>query len=134
MAKCEREPVVDQECPCSGRNLARFVQPAVLTVLARGERHGYQILEEIAATAPFKDQRPDLAGIYRTLNAMQERGLCTSHWETGESGPAKRRYAITAAGRQCLGRWIDTLSAYRDDLTQILQQGRRALKAAAQDR
>ena len=43
-----------------------------------------------------------------------------SAWETGDSGPAKRCFALTPNGRTCLARWIATLRTYRDAVGNLL--------------
>ncbi len=50
-----------------------------------------------------------MAGLYRHLNMLEKRGMLTSTWETGQPGPAKRIYYLTAAGKECLWRWLGTL-------------------------
>ena len=32
-------------CPCSGANLPRFVQPVILAVLSSGPLHGYLVVQ-----------------------------------------------------------------------------------------
>ena len=51
----------------------------------------------------------NLAGLYRHLNMLEKRGMVTSRWDIGARGPAKRRYFLTEAGKECLWRWIGTL-------------------------
>ncbi len=44
----------------------------------------------------------------------------TLSWELAANGPAKRRYALTASGKACLSRWVRTLRAYRDAVSDLL--------------
>ena len=34
-------------CPCSGANLPRFVQPVILAVLSSGPLHGYLVVQRL---------------------------------------------------------------------------------------
>jgi PadR family transcriptional regulator PadR len=115
-----------EDCPCAGRNLDKLVQPAILTVLAREDAHGYVLVQRLADLPTFHGDKPDTTGVYRFLRQMEERGLVTSTWDTSETGPAKRLYHLTEAGRGCLGRWVDTLCTYHQALGELLEVARRA--------
>jgi len=107
-------------CACSGKSLARLLRPAVLALLAREEMHGYVLLQRLGELAMFSDALPDTSGVYKTLKVMEEEGLVSSSWELGDSGPAKRRYALTKEGKACLKRWGETLEAYRTQIDGLL--------------
>ena len=115
------------ECPCTGKTLARIVQPAVMAILARQPQHGYVIVQELSGMTMFRCQPPDATGVYRVLKTMEKDGHVTSVWEMADSGPAKRRYALTPQGKDCLNRWIETLEQYQDAVSDLLAR----LKAAS---
>ncbi len=108
------------QCPCAGRHLEKFLQPALLSALAGEPLHGYLLVQRLAAMPMFQDQAPDPTGVYRFLNAMARRGLVKSEWDLSRSGPAKKLFHLTDAGRECLVQWIATLERYRDQLDQML--------------
>jgi PadR family transcriptional regulator PadR len=108
------------ECPCSGKTLARLIQPAVMAVLADEPLHGYVIVQRVTNMTMFRDHGPDITGVYRLLKGMEKKGFVTSSWELAASGPAKRRYKLTPAGRTCLARWITTLRTYRAAVSNLL--------------
>jgi DNA-binding PadR family transcriptional regulator len=114
------------ECPCSGKTLARIIQPAVMAVLAKETLHGYLIVQRLSKLAMFQDQTPDPAGLYRLLKAMEHDGLVVSTWDMDGAGPAKRRYKLTSSGRKCLARWAGTLTEYRDAITDLLNVVKRS--------
>lgn len=116
-------------CPCTGKNLARFVQPAILAVLAQESLHGYRILERLAEEPMFRDQPPDPAGVYRILKTMEQEGLVTCAWDLQASGPARRQYTITDRGRACLEKWLGTLAHYQDSITALVATIQKALQA-----
>jgi len=116
-------------CPCGGNSLDRLVQPSVLTVLAEGPIHGYRIAERLREMGVCCGRAPDMAGIYRTLQWMEEKGFVVSSWETAERGPAKKRYELTPAGRQCLAHWIETLKQYRAGVNALIRSAKRAIRS-----
>ena len=120
------------ECPCSGKTLARLIQPAVMAVLANEPLHGYVIVQRLTGMTMFQDHGPDITGVYRLLKSMEKKGFVTSSWELAASGPAKRRYALTPGGRACLTRWITTLRTYRDAVSNLLDTA--AVSGAAKPR
>jgi len=101
-------------CPCSGKNSARLVHPAVMAGLAAEPIHGYLILQR-----PFRDAhssaaaaRPD-GRYYRVLKAMEQEVWLGRPLEATDNRPAKRCFALTASGRKCLARWGGTLPRLR---------------------
>jgi DNA-binding PadR family transcriptional regulator len=116
------------QCACSGKTLARLVRPAVLALLARGKTHGYDIVQRLQDQEMFVEVPPDTSGVYKVLKSMEEEGLVSANWEFGDSGPAKRSYALTKDGMACLKRWAKTLKNYRaqiDGLLAILELDRK---------
>lgn len=118
-------------CPCGGYSLDRLVQPSVLTVLADGPVHGYRVAERLREMGVCCGRAPDMAGIYRTLQWMEERGFVVSSWETAERGPAKKSYELTPAGRQCLAHWIETLEEYRTGVNALIRSAKRAIRSGS---
>jgi DNA-binding PadR family transcriptional regulator len=108
------------DCACSGKTLMRLLRPAVLRVLTDGPLHGYVIAQRLGELVMFRDQPADATGLYRALKDMEKEGLLTSEWDTGESGPARRRYQVTARGRKCLEQWKETLTAYGNAIADML--------------
>ena len=85
----------------------RFVEPAVLLVLAGGPRHGYDLKDRLS-TIVGRDGA-DLANLYRLLRQLEVEGIVRSSWDTAGTGPARRIYRLTASGRQLLDQWADQL-------------------------
>jgi PadR family transcriptional regulator PadR len=108
------------ECPCFGKSLSRFVHPTILGALAKGEAHGYEVAQRLSELRSFAAQPADHAGIYRALGSMERAGYVEARWETPKSGPARKVFRLTSAGRSCLGQWRRTLRSYRTDLDEIL--------------
>jgi PadR family transcriptional regulator, regulatory protein PadR len=108
------------QCSCSGKHLVRLLRPAIMGILAREPVHGYLLAQRLKAMAMFRGQALDPTGMYRHLKSMEDEGLVASSWDLAEAGPARRRYALTAEGRECLTLWTETLEAYRDSVIEIL--------------
>ena len=113
-------------CPCVGATLDKLVQPAVLAILAEGPEHGYAVVRRLGGLRLSATRKPDAAGVYKALKAMQGRGLVASAWDAPEAGPARRRFRLTAAGRRCLARWQGTLEVYRDGIEELVGMVRHA--------
>lgn len=118
-------------CPCSGANLDRLVQPAVLMVLCGPPLHGYRIVRKVSRLPTFRGKRPDSTGVYRVLRAMERRKLLSGIWDTSDRGPTRRLYRLTTAGRSCLERWVESLTHYQRAIARLAREGRRSLKVAA---
>jgi len=101
-------------CPCTGVTLDKLLHPAILTVLAREDLHGYRLAQRVAELPVLNGVRPDMTGLYRCLKSLQKRGFVSSSWDLPDAGPAKRRHALTPEGRECLSMWIATLEKYQE--------------------
>ena len=85
--------------------------PYVLLAVSMGRAaHGY-LLEDYLKSLGFF--RTDASTLYRTLRQLEKDGLLLSTWETGQTGPARRVYSLTDAGRAWLDAWVATLEVYR---------------------
>jgi PadR family transcriptional regulator, regulatory protein PadR len=110
-----------QECPCTGRNLDKLIQPAVLAILAEEPMHGYRLVQRLSRMSMFKGHTPDTAGVYRFLKAMEDRGVVSAVWDLSDCGPAKRLFDLTAKGRKCLTLWGTTLREYQDQVAELAE-------------
>ena len=125
MSVSRGHPLLDLDaCPCSGRTLGKFVQPAVMTVLAGGDLHGYQIVKRLTRLPTLGGSRPDSTGVYRVLRSMEKQGFVVSTWDLSDRGPAKKSYRLTSSGRQCLCQWVTTLEEYRTAISGLLRAAR----------
>jgi PadR family transcriptional regulator, regulatory protein PadR len=107
-------------CPCRGRNLQKLVQPLVLASLASGALHGYAITDRIAGRKIYAGGPPNYSAVYRLLRGMERKGIVTSRLVESSVGPARREYALTEAGRQCLVLWLESLAVYRKTIDSIM--------------
>jgi DNA-binding PadR family transcriptional regulator len=110
-----------KNCACAGKSLPKLLRPAVLSVLSKGDSHGYAIIEYLKRQALCGDRPPDHTGVYRALGAMETEGLIASTWEQPSSGPAKRNYRLTPKGKTCLKKWKSTLQDYKRTIDSLLR-------------
>lgn len=113
------------DCPCSGSNLPRFVQPVLLAMLAQEPQYGYEVARRLAESGLFRTP-PDVTGIYRMLKSMEGNGVLHVSAEASGCGPARKLYAVTPLGSRCLARWQASLTAHQDHLERILRFLRRS--------
>ena len=78
---------------------------ALLGLLTRGERHGYELRHELADEFG-PEWRLDFGQLYRLLASMKRKGWVGARLEPGPHGPDRKVYAITARGRGELKRWL----------------------------
>lgn len=88
----------------------RFIEPRLLYLLREKPGYGYQLMDDMG-DLPFPGPDPDSAAVYRMLRELEGQGLVRSEWKAGESGPSKRMYSITPAGRNRLDVWV---AAFKD--------------------
>ncbi|MFJ2742453.1 PadR family transcriptional regulator [Streptomyces sp. NPDC087440] len=81
---------------------------AVLGLLSfPGERTGYELKKWADSSLRFFYWSPALSQIYAELRRLETLGYVTSTRSGPEEPRAKRRYAITGAGRGALAAWAD---------------------------
>ena len=119
------------ECPCSGKNMSTLVAPWILLTLYHHEgTHGYEIQKLILSRLQELDLGLNMTGLYRHLNMLEKRGVLTSTWDTGEPGPARRKYYLTESGKECLWRWLGTLGIQLTLIGKFLDEAHRVFPHA----
>ncbi len=87
----------------------RHTPAFILLMLAEGDAYGASLLSRLESELPAF--RTDSAIIYRSLQDLESEGAVESYWETETSGPPRKWYHLTPAGRE-------KLRAYRDDIVE----------------
>lgn len=100
--------------------IERFLEPALLLLLSERPAHGYELVEPVGELIP--GERVDMGGLYRVLRALEEDGLVRSEWDAAEPGPAKRRYELTAQGRELLRAWVKALQQTQAVVSKFLER------------
>jgi PadR family transcriptional regulator PadR len=87
-----------------------LLSSSLLAFLRKSNAYGYALVQELA-DAGLPDF--DSTTVYRTLRQLEKSGLVSSFWDTSASGPARRRYAVTAAGETFLDAWYEIFGKYQ---------------------
>jgi PadR family transcriptional regulator, regulatory protein PadR len=98
---------------------AGTVSLALLAVLGSEPLYGYQIakqLERIGGGVLAGKQ----SALYPVLRNLEGAGLLDSHVEPSMTGPPRRYYRITDAGRTVLHEWAAAWRATRDSVDSVL--------------
>jgi len=77
---------------------------ALLGLLAREERHGYELRRELERELG-PDWRIDFGQLYRALARLERAGWVRVRTKVRAGGPTRKVRAITASGRRELARW-----------------------------
>jgi len=84
--------------------IARLVEPCLLALLEQGPCHGYDLIASMGRFG-LDPETLDAGLVYRVLRDMELAGWATSDWDVGASGPPRRVYSITDAGKEALAMW-----------------------------
>ena len=95
-------------------------EAAVLALLAieEGEHSGYDLLKRVAKAIGFV-WSPARSQLYAVLPRLVAAGLATSRRVRQDTRPDKELYAITAAGREAVRRWLEDLESGDDQLSSL---------------
>ncbi|MFD3440828.1 MULTISPECIES: PadR family transcriptional regulator [unclassified Streptomyces] len=96
---------------------------ALAAVLADGDRHGYALVQELAARG-FGTIRG--GALYPVLGRLETDGVVEARWEPGEGGPGRKVYRLTDAGRDRLREETTSWKQFSDAMEQLLAQSRQA--------
>jgi DNA-binding PadR family transcriptional regulator len=83
-----------------------YTQYAVLGLLMRGERSGYD-LDKLASETIAYFWRPAKSKIYSALQRLVEEGLIEGETVVQDARPDKQLYRLTASGAEELRAWLD---------------------------
>lgn len=97
MSLSDAAPQVQDEAVRLGRSAEVFV----LLILAQGRSYGYEIRNRLESFG-YQRAANDPGVLYRLLREMEATGYIQSEWDVAESGPARRYYHLTPAGREQL--------------------------------
>ena len=100
---------------------AGTVSLALLAVVAAADApmYGYQIAKRLESLDGVLSGKQ--SALYPVLRNLEAGGLLESFVEPSMSGPPRRYYRITAAGRTALGDWSAAWRATRDSVDTVLK-------------
>ena len=93
--------------------IAASSTPIMLSILARGETYGYQIIQRLHDLSDGK-MRWTAGTLYPVLHRLETKGLIASSWRQSKAGRKRKYYRLTAQGRDALTverrQWLDVHS------------------------
>ena len=104
----------------TGNDVDGSLDLCLLASLTDGESYGYELAQALEKAGLGAIQGGSL---YPVLLRLERSSLVRTEWRTGESGPARKYYLLTAAGREMLARSTDDWSAFADTVGGILRKG-----------
>ena len=93
---------------------------AILSLVAEGPCHGYQIEHVIQERGMREWTELGFSSIYYLLKKLEAKGLVAGGLEEAERGPARKVYTLTDAGRAELTMWITELKRLKSGLESFL--------------
>ena len=93
------------------------VEYCVLALLRDGERYGFELVRELASVDGLVTSE---GTIYPLLTRLRKDELVTTFWRESDSGPPRRYYRLTDAGRLALADFTKEWSRHRDSVDAIL--------------
>lgn len=108
---------VDQER--RGQWLRGVLELCVLGLVAGRESYGYELSQRLdaAGLGPIRG-----GTLYPVLLRLQRTGLVAARWRSGDAGPARKYYRITAAGRQALSTAAHDWAAFTGGVDGVLRE------------
>ena len=81
--------------------VAASTEPLILSLLAKGESYGYELIQEIKRRSGDEIQWTD-GMLYPVLHRMEDSGWITARWVKMENGRQRKYYSLKEDGHQAL--------------------------------
>jgi PadR family transcriptional regulator PadR len=91
----------------------------VLTVLAKGEHYGYEIIKELEKSSDGLFELKE-GTLYPILHGLEANGFVEARWVGKEGTRQRKYYAITKSGRACLKEKRDEWTKFRSAIDRIV--------------
>lgn len=95
------------------------LQYCVLALLAEDEHYGFDLVRSLAETDGMVTSE---GTIYPLLSRLRRDGLVETTWRESTSGPPRRYYRLTKAGRAALDAFKDEWSRFRDAVDHFVER------------
>ncbi|MEM2192324.1 MAG: PadR family transcriptional regulator [Candidatus Hadarchaeales archaeon] len=96
------------------KTTTEMLWPYFLKLLTERPMCGYEIMQEMKKRFGWK---PPTVTSYIVLHNLNRAGYVVSEWKGKKSGPAKRQYVITEAGRKLLKEGLEYLKSVCQSLS-----------------
>lgn len=81
--------------------VAASARPLLLSILARGENYGYEIIRQVRELSGGRIEWSD-GMLYPVLHRLAGEGLIESEWRAAESGRERKYYRLSRDGRKAM--------------------------------
>jgi PadR family transcriptional regulator, regulatory protein PadR len=95
------------------------LQYCVLALLASEERYGFDLVRSLAEVDGMVTSE---GTIYPLLSRLRRDGLVESTWRESPTGPPRRYYRATKAGRAALGQFRREWDRFRDAVDHFVEK------------
>lgn len=95
------------------------VEYCVLALLRDGEQYGFELVRKLSKVDGLVTSE---GTIYPLLTRLRRDKLVTTFWRESESGPPRRYYQLTAAGRDALAGFSREWARFRDGVDGLLAE------------
>ena len=95
------------------------LQYCVLALLADEERYGFDLVRALAETDGMVTSE---GTIYPLLSRLRRDGLVETTWRESTSGPPRRYYRLTEAGRGALNVFTDEWGRFREAVDHFVER------------
>ncbi len=89
----------------------------VMALVREQPRYGFDIVRELSDSDGLLTSE---GTIYPLLSRLRRDGLVATSWQESDSGPPRRYYELTQAGRTALARFVDDWARFRDAVDRVL--------------
>ncbi len=89
----------------------------VLALLSTQELYGFELVQELGRNEGMVTSE---GTIYPLLSRLRREGLIDSEWRESESGPPRRYYTLSAAGKNALSAFEAEWQQFRDSIDAVL--------------
>jgi len=93
----------------------------VLALLRDQPRYGFDLVRSLGQADGLVTSE---GTIYPLLSRLRRSGLVTTAWQESTSGPPRRYYRITPAGKAALGAFRSEWSRFRSAVDRFMEGGR----------
>jgi PadR family transcriptional regulator len=95
-----------------------FLDLCLLAMLRERPDYGYGLSQRLAAAGVA-----DVPGgtLYPALLRLEQQGLAEPSWQPSESGPRRKYYAVTPAGRALLAAQVAEWHQFRDGIDTLVR-------------
>ncbi len=101
-----------------------YTDGIILCCLSEGDSYGYEINSRILEKSGRSYELKETT-LYTTFRRLEKQGYVTSYWGNESSGPRRRYYSITGAGREYLQKRLLEWEEIKKLLNRLLDGGRK---------